>query len=108
MPSVIRVYSKLKHDETLILKGWKLSDAPLAHARRLVLKDWLFRTTVAGLIAALALWVAFPNEDTAQIQHQTRATLLAQIRYENKNGVQVRYVKPELLQSIEFETTNEP
>lgn len=102
-PSIIRVYSRLKRDETLILKGWKLGES------RSNSHPWLFRGAVALSALAITCWVVLqPSPETTEAAFQTQASPLAQIRYENKNRIQVRYVKPELLQSIEFETASQP
>ena len=101
--SIIRVYSRLKRDETLILKGWKLGDL---RTRSVI--PWIFRGSIAFSALVLAFWVAiysFSEDSTPQVKLDGP---MAQIRYEDKNRVQVRYVRPELLQSIEFETASRP
>lgn len=99
--SIIRVYSRLRRDETLILKGWKLGESSKKQTQ------WLFRGAVGLCALVIAFVLALPNsvEETTPKQNDSP---LAQIRYENKNRIQVRYVRPELLQSIEFETSSHP
>lgn len=116
--SLIKVYSRLKNDETLILKGWKLNELP--HRRtlrsRLFKEGWFFRGAVSMSLASLVFAVVFmqvrakdaadaPGEAFAHAQ-SGRGVPWAQIRVEDKNRVQVRYVRPELLQSMEFETVS--
>ncbi|MBI1860959.1 MAG: hypothetical protein HYR96_08580 [Deltaproteobacteria bacterium] len=102
--SIMRVYASLKRDETLILKGWKLGEN-----RRSGGNAWLFPSAVALGALALAVWVSAPStllSFTKSPKAMKDDSPLAQIRYEDKNRVQVHYVKPELLQSIEFETAS--
>ncbi len=104
--SIIRVYSRLKHDETLCLKGWKLGQS------RTNARVWLFPGAVATGVLALTLWVAIPSTPLVPTGNSAPATLsgrdtpLAQIRFEDKNRIQVHYVRPELLHSLEFETAS--
>ncbi len=112
--SLIKVFSKLQKDETLILKGWKLGNVtPRRAPQRAIREGWLFRGGVSvGVAAALVLVLTSRFKSPLEVQPQSASlnthpeAPLAQIRYEEKNGVQVHYVKPELLQSIEFETTS--
>ena len=107
--SLIRVYSRLQNDETLILKGWKLNNlrSPRGFTSLLLGGGWLFRGAVALGVGCLITFLF-----TAQVSSGKRSQELlpgmkvpyAQIRFEDKNRIQVRYVRPELLQSIEFET----
>lgn len=112
--SILSVYSRLQKDETLILKGWKLGES---HARReswfsyFVNEGWVFRSAVSmGVAAAFAFVIA----TKLGVNQQSEVTLpsaslpkspLAQIRVQEKNRVKVHYMEPELLQTIEFETT---
>ncbi len=101
--SLLSIYGRLQRDETLILKGWKLSgDAPT--------RGW--ESSQGALMVGLVVTQnqRFPE---AAVATQSRPGLwasskvpLAQIRYEEKNSVKVQYVQPELLQSTEFETTS--
>jgi len=117
--SILKVFSRLKKDETLILKGWKLGLVSRRHgATSILLKEgWLFRGAVSFGFAALLIFVLIgqlrpesPNTVVTGETHFSRRfhpslTPVAKIRVEDKNRVQVHYVQPELLQSIEFETT---
>jgi len=114
-PSLMRIYGKLQQDETLILKGWKLSH-PVRHRplpQRLVREGWLFRGGIALGGVGLAGWLVLSQlADNTAAGDRVAATSqmkmpLAQIRIQDKNSVQVRYVQPELLDSVEFETTSE-
>jgi hypothetical protein len=108
--SLMRVYSRLQKDETLILKGWKFGETvPRRNMESILLKEgWLFRGMIGvGLTVAIAL--VLHNQ---QFQRNTptpapvRHTPLAQIRVEGKNNVKVHYLEPELLQTVEFETAS--
>jgi len=114
-PSLISIYSKLKADETLILKGWKLGN--IAPPRRPIhahafAGGWLFR---GGIIAGIAILVCLvtlgqfretiPTSRPQFISQQVNLPV-AQIRIEGKNRVQIHYLRPQLLHSVEFETTN--
>lgn len=111
--SLIKVYSKLQKDETLVLKGWKLAGAqPAPSWRSSFLKQgWLFRGGVSlGLGSMAVLLVATQVKSdkvpmTATV-HRSAQVPLAQFRVEDKNSIKVHYVQPELLQSMEFETTS--
>jgi len=105
--SLIRVYSKLKTDETLVLSGWKLgqlSNRRKSLKRFAFAEGWLFRGGV-GAVAGLALFLAFSQNQKPSLDLKPRPLPLAQIRFEDQNKVQVHYVRPELLHTIEFETT---
>ena len=110
--SLIRVLGNLQKDETLILKGWKLGGS-----RRRTLSDsllrqgWLFRGAVSlGLagITFIFVWssVRSNSEMALRPQPQSGTIPLAEIREDDKIGIKVHYVQPQLLQSIEFETTS--
>lgn len=106
--SLMRVYSRLQKDETLILKGWKLNETK--HKKNigsfLIHGGWLFRGSVSLALAFVVLSVVISQQnETKEINASTSSKPLAQIRQENKNGVKVHYLQPELLQTIEFETT---
>jgi len=112
--SIMKVYSRLQKDETLILKGWKIGDvAPRRNMSTVLFKEgWLFRGAIGmGLAAAIALvmfnQVQMDNRTPeTPVASSTRHTPLAQIRVEGKNNVRVHYIEPELLQTVEFETTS--
>ena len=106
--SLMRVYSRLQKDETLILKGWKLSETRQAKNLTGILFNggWLFRGAVSIALAAVVISVVMTQQnENKEINNISQTPPLAQIRLENKNGVKVHYLQPELLQSIEFETT---
>lgn len=110
--SLIRVYQRLQHDETLILKGWKIGEIS-AHPRRTrnwLATGWLFRGAVAVGLGSIAVLFVMADRGTTPsplVQAKTGRSEIpfAQIRFEDKNRVQVHYIKPELVQSVEFETT---
>ncbi|MBI4406107.1 MAG: hypothetical protein HY537_18255 [Deltaproteobacteria bacterium] len=109
--SLLKVYGRLQRDETLILKGWKLgefraSKQPLGHW--LVQRGWAFRGAVVVVLISVMSLLAISQlrEDRSRgLAMQAGRTPYAQIRIENENSLKVHYVRPELLQSIEFETT---
>lgn len=108
MSSLMRVYSRLQKDETLILKGWKLNEG--RHKKSLggilVNGGWLFRGAVSMGLAAVVISVVMSQQSNGkQSNTAIHQSPLAQIRLENKNGVRVHYLQPEVLQTIEFETT---
>lgn len=110
--SLLKVYSRLQNDETLILKGWKLGESRVRpNLFQFLLKDgWLFRGAVSLGMGAVA-GVVFYSQLTGGSKEVTKlasvSAPLAQIRLQNKNTLQVHYLRPELVQSIEFETTKE-
>lgn len=114
--SLMKIYSRLQKDETLILKGWKLSPTrPMSPSMRLIKEGWLFRGAVATAAAAaffIVPWSQFSGQKAPDVMvYNHSASMgqkppLAQFRVENKNSIKVHYIEPELLQSIEFETTN--
>jgi hypothetical protein len=112
--SLLRVYSKLQKDETLILKGWKLNEVQPARDLNywLYQRGWLFRggLSFAGItiavIVGLAQFSTSGRQDTVAQESARARAPLAQFRMEDRNTVQVRYVQPELLESMEFETTS--
>ncbi len=107
--SLLRVYSRLQRDETLILKGWKLNDfrSQRPSPARLFARSWGFP---AGIAAALGLSViafspAFQaTQQEAPVEYASAAMPRLPIRVRDKHSVKVRYVQPELLHSVEFET----
>lgn len=103
--SLMRVFSRLKKDETLILKGWKLDQAK---SREFAVKNWLFRGAISlgvlGLAVATLPQLLKGKSDRAQTRLQKLP--VAQFRFEDRNGVRVQYFRPELLESIEFRTTS--
>jgi hypothetical protein len=126
MDSVMRVYSKLRSDETLILKGWKLCDArPVIKPKReFSVFQVLAASGVAASVGAVVLWtgpagnsgLAVANfEEPSGLQSVQRISNpiqlkrqdppMARVRIQDRNTIQVHYMQPELLQSIEFETT---
>ncbi len=118
-PSLLKVYGRLKTDETLILKGWKLEEVTHERSisRRIFSEGWFFRGSVAvtGLAAGIFLirtqmYPAVTPAPTAptemvRVSAESRPPV-AQIRIEKKNRVQVHYVQPELIESMEFETAS--
>ena len=109
--SLMKVYSRLKNDETLILKGWKLDDAR-PQRRHPVQNGWMFRGAVGLGALSVAGFVMVTQMKTAEAPRSafSASSLIpyAQIRVEDKNRVQVQYVTPELLESMEFQTNNTP
>ena len=106
--SLMRVYSRLQKDETLILKGWKLNKTKQTRNLTGVLVNggWLFRGAISLALAGVVLSVVITQQNETRDNNSiSQPPPLAQIRLENKNGVKVHYLQPELLQSIEFETT---
>lgn len=106
--SLMRVYSRLQKDETLILKGWKLNETRQTKSFSGVLFNggWLFRGAISVALAAVILSVIVTQQNESKDNSSvSQPPPLAQIRLEDKNGVKVHYLQPELLQSIEFETT---
>jgi hypothetical protein len=110
--SLLKVYSKLQNDETLILKGWKLGE----NTRRRDLNSsllnggWLFRGAVSLGLGSVLLFVVISQINLNRADRRPMVAAnnplpLAQIRVEEKNKVKVHYLEPELLQTIEFETT---
>lgn len=110
--SLIRVYQRLQQDETLILKGWKIGELS-AHPRRSrnwLASGWLFRGAVAMGLGSIAVIFVMADRGAiggspTQVARNRSEIPFAQIRFEDKNRVQVHYIKPELVQSVEFETT---
>lgn len=110
--SLLSVYSRLQSDQTLILKGWKLGDTKRRKnlGGMLFNEGWLFRGAVSFGLFALLGFVVFSqirtNSQSARqpLMAQNKAPL-AQIRVEDKNTLKVHYLEPQLLQTIEFETT---
>ncbi len=110
--SLMKVYARLQRDETLVLKGWKLGDIRGLRPSnaRLFFRSWAFPT---GIAMALGLSVVFfspafrpaePMEDLASVTSPNIP--LSAIRTRDRNSVKVRYVRPQLLQSMEFETVS--
>jgi hypothetical protein len=106
--SLMRVYSRLQKDETLILKGWKLNESrPQRNlSGTLIHGGWLFRGAISIVLAVIVISVAMTQQNSVkEVTTASQTHPLAQIRLEDKNGVKVHYLQPELLQTIEFETT---
>ena len=105
--SLIRVYSQLQHDETLVLKGWKLGEF---RSRRDVWlsEGWLFRGAVSiglGVLLVIIFISRFTSEkNEIKMADQGKAPY-ARLRFEDQNKVTVQYVQPELLHTVEFETS---
>ena len=102
--SLMRVYSRLQKDETLILKGWKLREvrSPKNVGGILINGGWLFRGAVSLALASVVLSVVINQQSDSKTNAPSNPNQpLAQIRQENKNGVTVHYLQPELLQTIE-------
>jgi len=113
--SLIKIYGRLQRDETLILKGWKLRGVqrPKTLKESMVSQGWLFRGGVAAGLAAVAFIFVAPQlnsgKDAATLVNATPQAAqlpLARFRVEDKNSIKVHYLQPELLQSMEFETTS--
>lgn len=107
--SLIRVYSRLQRDETLILSGWKLPEFSAtkqqAWKRYLWSGGWLFRGAVLTGLGLLILVLIQKDPSPSKAILQRAEAPFAQVRFEDSNRVRVHYVRPELLHSIEFETT---
>lgn len=112
--SLLRVYSRLQRDETLILKGWKLGEIAPSQRKQgsMLANGWVFRGAVVASLGALAVIFVMADrqglqESRAQrlAKEDARDVPFAQIRFQDKNRVQVHYIKPELVRSVEFETT---
>lgn len=111
--SLLRVYSRLQRDETLILKGWKLGDfrSVRPSSARLFMRAWGFPTGIAVALGFFAVIFspAFRGSDPdANLVAVDTRLPLAPIRTRDKNSVKVRYVQPQLLHSMEFETVSTP
>jgi hypothetical protein len=106
--SLLKVYSRLQNDETLILKGWKLGNQRRKKELKgfLFNEGWLFR---GGVFLGLGIIVGIVTFSTLSQKPLEKENLylgpLAQIRQQEKNKVKVHYLQPELLHTIEFETT---
>lgn len=112
--SLLRVYSKLQRDETLILKGWKLDDflSRRPSSTQLFLRAWGFPT---GIAVALGLFAVFyspffrASEEAVEYAAAPQPQVpLSPIRVRDRNSLKVHYVQPELLHSMEFETVSTP
>ncbi len=111
--SLLRVYSRLQRDETLILKGWKLDEPrSVKTAQHALLREgWLFRGGLALASLIMVGVVAFSSTQNEEgekvaVRRNENRPPLAQIRIEQPGRVKVHYVEPELLQTMEFETTS--
>jgi hypothetical protein len=112
--SLLKVYSRLQRDETLILKGWKLDDflSRRPSQTRLFFRAWGFPTGIAVAVClfTVVLSPVFQAEpdasDLAAIKEPQ--VPLSPIRVRDRNSVKVHYVQPELLHSMEFETVSTP
>jgi hypothetical protein len=111
--SVLRVYSRLQKDETLILKGWKLGDfrsQKRSGNLHFFLRTWGFPTGIAAALGFFALFYspAFQSEgDKTQLASRPALSVPpSQVRVRDKNSVKVHYVQPELIHSMEFETVS--
>lgn len=113
--SLIKVYSRLQKDETLILKGWKLdgvTPARVSLPASWLRQGWVFRGGVSLGLASLIMLLVFSQIKTEESVSYTSTVPhsmnlpVAQFRVEDKNSIKVHYVQPELIQSMEFETTS--
>jgi hypothetical protein len=108
--TLMKVYSRLQKDETLILKGWKLGEFRPEANRLSWSQHWVVRgglvMGLGSIVGLVVLTTGIRGDKTGVALMASAKVPLAQIRYEDKNIVKVRYVQPELLQSIEFETTS--
>jgi len=112
--SLIKIYGRLQRDETLVLKGWKLGGVqrPKSLKESAIAQGWLFRGAVAAGLAAVAFVFVTPqvksDRDLQLVASVPQAAQLplARFRVEDKNSIKVHYIQPELLQSMEFETTS--
>lgn len=105
--SILKVYSRLQKDETLILKGWKLGRVK-PRAAMAGWQTWAFRGAVMSsltLIGVSVLWQKNHEERSKSFSNVSATIPYARIRYEDKNRVKVQYVQPQLLNSMEFETS---
>jgi hypothetical protein len=107
--SLLKVYSRLQRDETLILKGWKLGDfrSPRPSFAKLFLLSWGFPTGIAvaaGFFAVVFSPAFRSSAEQTQVSLREAPVPLAPIRIRDRNSVKVHYVQPELLHSMEFET----
>jgi len=116
-PSLMKVYRRLQNDETLILKGWKIgnfSQHRLDSWKSWMSQGWAFRGGVIALSLFAGLFVLFsPSPEgsipvgspvVAESQLKFSKVPMAQIRFEDEKETRVRYVRPELIKTIEFET----
>lgn len=106
--SLLKVYSQLQNDETLILKGWKLGNQKRTKELSgfLFNEGWLFRGGVFLSLGILVGVIAFSTLSQKPLEKEALPLgPLAQIRQQEKNKVKVHYLQPELLHTIEFETT---
>ena len=108
--SILKVYSRLQNDETLILKGWKLGKSRKNQNLNgfLFQEGWLFRGSVflgVGVIVAALVFSNLSQKSIDKTQIGIGPVPFAQIRQQEKNKVKVHYLQPELLHTIEFETT---
>jgi hypothetical protein len=111
--SLLKVYSRLQRDETLVLKGWKLDSflSQRPSPTRVFFRTWGFPAGIAvaaGLFAVIASPV-FQGDDTSNLAAFSEPQIpLSPIRVRDHNSVKVHYVQPELLHSMEFETVSTP
>jgi hypothetical protein len=106
--SILKVYSRLQNDETLILKGWKLGNQRRKKELKGLLfnEGWLFRGAVFLGLGILVGIVTFSTLSQKPLEKESlQLGPFAQIRQQEKNKVKVHYLQPELLHTIEFETT---
>ena len=111
--SLMNVFARLQNDETLILKGWKLSDArkrAASQPRPSLSSSWAVRgTMVAGFAAVFGViaWSQLSLEKSTNFIDAASTLPYARIRTEDNNHIKVQYVQPELLHSVEFETNSD-
>ncbi|MBY0369800.1 hypothetical protein K2X33_03880 [bacterium] len=110
--SLLRVYSRLQQDETLVLKGWKLGEfrSPRISPARLFMRSWGFPTGIAVAlgISAVIFSPAFQAQEESLLAEAqpTRTLPRAAVRVREGNAVRVQYAQPKLLHSVEFETVS--
>lgn len=106
-PSLIRVFAKLQRDETLILKGWKLSNIQSKPSLKEVLvnRGWLYYGAIASSFVGVISFFTLNQASMTPVAQNEKKAPVARIQFEEKNGVNVYYVKPELLHRVQFQTT---
>lgn len=107
-PSLIRVYAKLQRDETLILKGWKLENfkSTRSLSQKLFRQGWVYYGAVTSSLLGVMGFFMY-NQMTvnrALTLSEKKSSPVAQIEFNQKDKVNVYYVKPELLHHVQFQT----
>ncbi len=103
--SLLRIFSRLQNDETLILQGWKLGKIPRKRWVPFLISPRF--VLVATFLLAIAIFVIFKN-GTGKVYTLKSEDHLPYIKYrfQDKNKVTVHYIEPELIQTVEFETSS--